>query len=104
MNTRPASKTPPPITRRYPWLPRESWIAGGALLAGLVVLPFMIYLAGQLTLGTYDSGGLGSFLKAYYLGVVTFSPAVWCAVLGPYAFLGFVRLVMFVSRRYLRPA
>ena len=104
MSPQPATQTSPRAVRKYPWLPRETWIAGGALLVGLIPLPLLIYLAGQLTLGDYESGGLAAFLKDFYLGLLTASPTTWCAVLGPYVFLSFIRLVMLISRRYLRPA
>jgi hypothetical protein len=92
------------IWTRYPWLRRELWIAAGALLTGLVAMPLLIYLAGQLALGPYasGSGGLGRFLRDFYLGLLGGSPAVWWVVMGPYLFLGLLRGALRVSRRYLR--
>lgn len=95
MNTSEAPRTRPPVRR-------ELLIAGGALLVGLIVLPLMIYAAGQLTLGPYHNGGFGTLLKDFYQGLLQGSLAHWMVVLGPYLFLSAFRGLLHVSRRHLR--
>lgn len=84
-----------------PRLRREIYLDGGALLVGLIALPFMIYLVGTLTLGAYESGGLGSFLADFFGGLFTgWLPALGVA-LGPLALVLFFRVVRFLWRRFL---
>lgn len=83
--------TPPPLTTN-PVLRRELryfLIAGGL---GVVVLPFLAYLAGRLTLGPYEDG-LGSFLKVLYGDFVHFSPAALGLLFGPYLLFLAIRLL-----------
>ncbi len=63
-------------------------IAGGF---GLVVLPFLVYLAGAATLGPY-AGGLGAFLAKLYGDFVRFTPSAWALLFGPYVLFQVVRL------------
>jgi hypothetical protein len=65
-----------------------AWIAG----FGLLVLPFLVYLAGILTLGPYE-GGLLSFLGSLYLAFFTLQPSAWVLLLGPYVLFWIVRLL-----------
>jgi hypothetical protein len=65
-----------------------AWIAG----FGLLVLPFLVYLAGILTLGPYE-GGLLSFLFSLYLAFFTLQPSAWLLLLGPYVLFWVVRLL-----------
>ncbi len=106
MSTQTPQHPPTSFRAKHPRLRRELWIAGGALLTGLIVLPLLIYMAGQLTLGPYasGSGSLGAFIGDYYSGLVHGSGAVWWVVLGPYLFLALLRGVLLISRRYLRTA
>lgn len=64
-------------------------LVGGA---GLLVLPFLVYLAGAATLGPYE-GGLGAFLATLYGDLVRFAPAAWALLLGPYLLFQVVRLL-----------
>jgi hypothetical protein len=59
---------------------------------GLLVLPFLVYLAGILTLGPYE-GGLLSFLGSLYLAFFTLQPSAWVLLLGPYVLFWAVRLL-----------
>ena len=66
---------------------------------GLVLLPFLIYLAGVLTLGPYD-GGLGAFLRSLYGSLVRLESAAWLLLLaGPYALFWVLRLLTRPLRR-----
>jgi hypothetical protein len=71
-----------------------AWIAG----FGLIVLPFLVYLAGILTLGPYQ-GGLLSFLGSLYGSFFTLQPGAWVLLLGPYLLFWVVRLLTRPLRR-----
>lgn len=68
---------------------------------GALVLPFLVYLAGALTLGPYD-GGLGAFLKELYGGFLTLSPGAAVLLLGPYVLFQAVRVLSGPYRRARR--
>jgi hypothetical protein len=91
--------------------PTEHWFAGmspawrrelriAALLVGfgLIIMPFLIYLAGLLTLGPYD-GGLPAFLGSLYVAFFTATPTAWLLVTGPYLLFTAVRLLTRPLRR-----
>ena len=65
---------------------------------GLVVMPFLIYLAGVLTLGPYD-GGLPAFLKSLYEAFITLQPSAWLLLLAPYPLFWALRLLTRPFRR-----
>jgi len=62
---------------------RELRVAGLLFGFGLLIMPFLIYLAGVLTLGPYE-GGLLSFLGALLGAFFTLTPTAWLLVAGPY--------------------
>ena len=70
---------------------RELWLAGFTIGFGLFVLPFFIYLAGHMTLGAYENGGLGAFLLDFLKGLVRPHLAYWLVVLGPYLLIELTR-------------
>lgn len=70
-------------------------LVGGA---GIVVLPFLVYLAGALTLGPYE-GGIGSFLAKLYGDFVRLVPSAWALLLGPYVLFWALRLLTRPMRR-----
>ena len=78
---------------------RELRIAGFMIGFGLVVMPFLIYFAGVLTLGPYE-GGLLSFLGALLGAFFTLTPTAWLLVAGPYLLFSAVR---FLTRPLRRP-
>jgi hypothetical protein len=65
---------------------------------GLLVMPFLIYLAGVLTLGPYE-GGLLAFLGSLLAAFFTLKPTAWLLVLGPYLLFTAVRLLTRPLRR-----
>ena len=74
--------------------PREFATLALALLIGLLVLPFVIWAAGQVALGDYvrDPSGLpvgGPFALwvDFLRGLAQGSTGYWVAVLGPYLLL-----------------
>lgn len=66
--------------------------------AGMVVLPFLVYFAGALTLGPYE-GGVGSFLAKLYGDFVRLVPSAWALLLGPYVLFWALRLLTRPMRR-----
>jgi hypothetical protein len=90
MSADPPDPSPGPV--KHPGLRRELryfLIVGGF---GVVILPFLTYLAGKATLGPYD-GGLGSFLATLYRDFVTLSPAALALLFGPYLLFQVLRLL-----------
>jgi hypothetical protein len=65
---------------------------------GLLVMPFLIYLAGVQTLGPYE-GGLLAFLGSLMGAVFTAKPSAWLLVIGPYLLFTAVRLLTRPFRR-----
>jgi len=81
------------------WLQRELRYLGLIAGFGLLVLPFLIYLAGVTTLGPYE-GGLTAFLGSLYGSFVRLEAGAWVLLLaGPYALFWVVRLLTRPLRR-----
>ncbi|HZF17713.1 MAG TPA: hypothetical protein VE046_17435 [Steroidobacteraceae bacterium] len=78
---------------------RELWLAGGAVGFGLLILPLFIYFAGNTTLGTYERGGLGTFLIDFFSGLFRPHLAHWLVVTGPYLLIMLVRLLWEIRKR-----
>ena len=91
-----------PLDRWFPKLPafwrRELGFLALLLGFGLLVMPFLIYLAGVLTLGPYE-GGLLAFLGSLLLAFFTATPSAWLLVAGPYLMFTAVRLLTRPLRR-----
>ena len=77
---------------------RELRIAALWFGFGLLVMPFLIYLAGVLTLGPYE-GGLLSFLGSLLVAFFTVKTTAWLLVVGPYLLFTAVRLLTRPLRR-----
>ncbi|MCC7198590.1 MAG: hypothetical protein IT483_03685 [Gammaproteobacteria bacterium] len=65
---------------------------------GLLVLPFLVYLAGLLSLGPYE-GGLLRFLGSLYGAFLRLEPTVWLLLLGPWLMLTLLRFTTRPLRR-----
>lgn len=66
---------------------------------GLLVLPFLVYLAGVQSLGPYE-GGLGAFLGSLFGALLRLEAgAWWLLVAGPYALFWILRLMTRPLRR-----
>jgi hypothetical protein len=91
-----------PFDRWFAKLPpfwrRELGFLALFLAFGLLVMPFLIYLAGVLTLGPYE-GGLLAFLGSLLLAFFTATPSAWLLVAGPYLLFTAVRLLTRPLRR-----
>src|SRR5262245_11746369 len=86
----------------YQSLPRpkfEALTLGLALLAGLLVMPPLIYLAGRYTLNAYASGGVFALFGDFYKGLFELRPSCWIVVAGPFVFLSFFRICRYVLRK-----
>jgi hypothetical protein len=92
----------PPATDHRPLIDRsriirELIISAGALLIGVIAMPFAIWLVGNRILGPYTHGAnahagpmalLGDFFVGLSQGAITF----WMVALGPLVIILFVRL------------
>ena len=91
-----------PFDRWFPGLPpfwrRELGFLALLLGFGLLVMPFLIYLAGVLTLGPYE-GGLLAFLGSLMVAFFTATPTAWLLVAGPYLLFTAIRLLTRPLRR-----
>ncbi len=81
-----------------PFWRRELGFVGLLLGFGLLLMPFLIYLAGVLTLGPYE-GGLLAFLGSLMGAVLTARPSAWLLVAGPYLLFTAIRLLTRPLRR-----
>ena len=59
-----------------------AWIAA-ALVFAAVVLPFLVYYTGTLTLGGYARGGPVQFLADFYADLFRGRAGAWVLLLGP---------------------
>jgi hypothetical protein len=110
--------TPPPSLRadprerferlreRYSDLPRPQRagvVYGAALLFGLLVMPFLIFVAGSRVLGPYTHGqnthaGPLALLSDYFVGLMHGSAVFWVVAAGPAVLLFLVRLFVALLR------
>ena len=86
------------LNRLTPFWRRELGFFASFFGFGLLVMPFLIYLAGVLTLGPYE-GGLLAFLGSLMGAVFTAKPSAWLLVIGPYLLFTAVRLLTRPFRR-----
>jgi hypothetical protein len=106
----PRAATPERLTRlreNYEALPprmrRGVCIYGAALLVGLVLMPFLIWLAGNRVLGPYGHGqnprgGPFALFGDYYVGLFHGSAVFWAVALGPAVLLLLGRLFIALVR------
>ena len=88
------------LNRLSPFWRRELGFFALLFGFGLLVLPFLIYFAGVLTLGPYE-GGLATFLGSLLGAVFTARPTAWLLVIGPYLLFTAIR---FLTRPFRRQA
>ena len=77
----------------------EAITFGLALLAGLLVMPVLIYIAGHYTLREYANGGVFALFGDIYKGLFEPRPSCWIVVTGPLVFLTLFRLFRFILRK-----
>ncbi len=88
---------------RLPRAQREGLILGLALIAGLIVMPFLIWFAGSHVLGPYTHGqnthaGPFALLSDYLVGLLHGSAVFWAVALGPAVLLVVLRLLIGLLR------
>ena len=94
----------PGMWRRIPWRVRRDLIVYGiALLCGLLLMPFLIWYAGNRVLGPYTHGqnphaGPFALLQDYFAGLLHGSAVFWAVALGPALLLVLLRLIVWVVR------
>jgi len=75
------------VFRRFgmtsPWS-RELGVALLGLLAGVALMPVLIFYAGVAALGRYEGAGLGRLYESLFTGFRDASVASWAVFLGPY--------------------
>ena len=59
-------------------------MAALGLLAGVGIMPVLIFYAGVATLGRYEGASLGHLYHSLFVGFREGSIASWVVVLGPY--------------------
>jgi hypothetical protein len=68
-----------------PWA-MELGLAAIGLLAGVGLMPLLIFYTGVATLGRYEGATLGHLYHSLFAGFGEGSTASWVVVLGPYGF------------------
>jgi hypothetical protein len=82
-----------------PRLQFEAMTLGLMLLAGVLLMPVLIYLAGVFTLKAYANGGVFALFLDFFKGLFEFRPSCWIVALGPYVFLTLFRVFRLVLRK-----
>lgn len=93
------------LYRAQPPLRRESILLGGTLLASLLILPTLIWIAGRFFLGDYlrtpagtSTGGPLALTVDFISALFSLSLGHWFVLLGPYLLLMAVRAVRAVAK------
>ncbi|HEY8053998.1 MAG TPA: hypothetical protein VIE42_14485 [Steroidobacteraceae bacterium] len=78
---------------------RELMVFGLMTLFGLIVMPFLIFIASGRVLGPYTHGtsqhaGALSLVADYYTGLVHGSAVFWCVALGPAVLVLLIRVFL----------
>jgi len=71
------------LAEERPWA-AELVVAGIGLLAGVTLLPVLIFYAGVAALGRFDGASLGRLYSSLFEGLREASIASWVVFLGPY--------------------
>lgn len=75
-------------------LVRESGFFFGLLFFGIAILPYGIYLVGQLVFGEYGGSGYGDFFGTIAAKLGGAEPVAWFLVLSPYLTWQIIRLAL----------
>jgi len=68
------------------------------LLAGLFILPLIVYLVGRVIFGEYGGTGFSAFYAMLHSELRAGEPGVWFLVLSPYLIWQLLRLTLRVFR------
>jgi hypothetical protein len=77
---------------------RNLLVLACALAFGLLALPWLIGVAGSLTLGPYAGGSIPRFVGDFFVALAHGELAFWLIVLGPAVFLILARLLWWAFR------
>jgi hypothetical protein len=82
---------------------RELLLLAAALLCGLIIMPLLIWVAGNRVLGPYTHGqnlhaGPLALLGDFFVGLAHGSAIFWVVALGPLALLVLLRLFIRLLR------
>jgi hypothetical protein len=83
-------------------LPRfqfEAVTFGLALLFGLLVMPPLIFLAGNIALKAYANGGVFALYLDFFKALFQPRPSAWAVAIGPFVFLCVVRFFRWILRK-----
>jgi hypothetical protein len=83
-------------------MPREALLLAAGLVAGLLVMPLLVWVAGMIALGPYANGGFGALLGDFLGGLADGSLACWLVLAGPYLLLSLWRGLR-LALRHLAP-
>ena len=70
------------LAEERPWA-AELLVAGIGLLAGVTLMPVLIFYAGVAALGRFDGASLGRLYSSLFEGLREASIASWVVFLGP---------------------
>ena len=62
---------------------RLLWQLGAGVLAGMTLLPLLIYVVGSSLLGRYEGASLGNQFGSIFRGLMQGHWASWIVILGP---------------------
>jgi len=93
----PMNEPPAPVSPA-----REAVIFGTCLGVGLLVMPLLTYLAGELVLGPYAGGSAGQIIENEFRGLGAGALSSWIIALAPYVMVQIVRAVWHSDRLRMR--
>lgn len=64
---------------------RELTLLAVAFACGILIVPWLIWIAGRVVLGEYAHGGPFALWVDFFRGLAAGAPAFWAVALGPYA-------------------
>lgn len=78
---------------------REVLLLAGCLVAGLLLMPLLIWLVGRVTLGSYANGGPLKLWLDFLRGLGHGELPFWAVLAGPYLVTLFFRAATLLFRR-----
>lgn len=81
---------------------RETVRTAVLLLVGVVLLPFVVYLVGQLMFGAYGGDGMVGFTADFWARLLRFEGAAWFLAFSPLLGISILRLIVLGWRGTVR--
>ena len=85
-------------------LRREAFLIIACLSFGLLILPVLVFIVGQVIFGEFAGGGLGAFFADIHRMLRSGNVVVWFLVLSPYLIIQTLRLSIGLFRIARRQA